>query len=392
MDQVILIANPGSASRKYGLYQGEALRATLHFEHLDGKMTCTLGQAENTREIPVNITDLSDSSNQILSILQFNNVLRSDEKISYVGVRIVAPSDYFLRDMVIDNSVVDRLKSLEVRAPLHIRATMQEITSLKQNFVDAKIVGISDSAFHITKPDYAWGYGLPVEDAAKLEVKRYGYHGISMAAATNVLSQTGNLVPKMIICHLGSGASLTAIKDGKSVDNTMGYSPLEGLIMATRSGTIDPTAVGVLRDALGLDNTAMEYYLNTKGGLLGLSGISSEIPELLKLEAQDNPRAHFAMETYLYNVKKAVGQMSGALGGADGLVFTGTVGERAVSIRERIVSGLEYLGFTLDKDMNNQCQRPTQLEKINTQQSKPILVIPTDESAEMCRRVIRLIK
>ena len=225
------------------------------------------------------------------------------------------------------------------------------------------------------------------EDANRLEVKRYGYHGISLASVVYLLEKEHKLLARMVVCHLGSGSSVTAMRDGESVDTSMGYSPLEGLVMATRSGTIDPVAVGVLRDALGLDNTSMEEYLNTKGGLLGLSGTSSEIPQLLQAEINGDQRAHLALETYIHIVRKTIGQMVAALDGVDGLVFTGTVGERAVMICQRITDGLDYLNLVLDLETNKQYERPVKITTISQPHSRPIFVVPTDEAGEMCRRI-----
>jgi acetate kinase len=362
MEPLTLIDNPGSSSRKYGLYAGGAQLASLHFEHNQGQYVCSVSVGDKIREFPVDISDISESTNHILPILKDTGALKETETIVSAGMRIVAPS-------------------------LHISATLEEIHLIQQNFPGVKLIGISDSAFHKSKPGYAWNYGLPLEDADRLEVKRYGYHGISLASATNLLEKEHKLLARMVVCHLGSGASVTAIRDGESVDNSMGYSPLEGLVMATRSGTIDPVAVGVLRDELGFDNESMEEYLNTKGGLLGLSGTSSEIPELIQSEAAGDSRANLALETYIHTVRKTIGQMVAALDGIDGLVFTGTVGERSVTIRQRITAGLDYLNLVIDPVTNKACERPTKITTISQPHSRPIFVVPTDEAGEMCRRI-----
>jgi acetate kinase len=387
MEPLTLIDNPGSSSRKYGLYTGETQRASLYFEHNEGRYVCNVSVDGKEREFPVDISGVSESTSHVLPILRDAGVLQENEKVMRVGMRIVAPSDYFLEDHLIDEDVIKRLEALKPRALIHITATLEEVRLMKQNFPDAKIIGISDSAFHASKPDYAWQYGLPLEDANRLEVKRYGYHGISLASGVYLLEKEHKLLARMVVCHLGSGASVTAIRDGESIDTSMGYSPLEGLVMATRSGSIDPIAVSVLRDSLGFDNNAMEEYLNTKCGLLGLSGTSSEIPQLLEAETNGDRRAHLAMETYIHTVRKTIGQMVAALDGVDGLVFTGTVGERAVTVRQRIAEGLDYLNLVINPDTNKQCERPVKITTISQPHSRPIFVVPTDEADEMCRRV-----
>jgi acetate kinase len=240
----------------------------------------------------------------------------------------------------------------------------------------------------MTKPDFAWNYGIRLEDADKHDIKRFGYHGLSLASVIHTLRAYEKLPPRVVVCHLGSGASVTAVYHGKSFDTTMGYSPLEGLVMATRSGSIDPTAVRVLQAELGLSSDAMEEYLNKQSGLLGLSGVSSDIRELVEYESNGHHHASLALQTYVHNVQKAVGQMVAAMGGVDVLVFTGTVGERSFVMRERIVQKLHYLDFLLDGHTNRACEGPSELAVISRlAHSRPIFVVPASEEAEMVRRI-----
>lgn len=381
---IILIANPGSASRKYALYKGEYEQAGLHFEWENGKVICTLRRDGEQHTISTGISDITQAASQLTTVLKDNDLLQDTEHIEKIGLRIVAPSSYFLKDHLVDNDFVKRLKDLEPRAPLHIAATLDELRILRDQFSNAVVVGVSDSAFHASKPDYAWNYGISLEDADMFEIKRFGYHGLS---AASVVHQLKVIPSKLIVCHLGSGASVTAILDGKSVDNSMGYSPLEGIIMSTRSGSIDPTAIHALKDARGFDDTAMEDYLNNRSGLLGLGG-SSDIRELLRREIDGDNQSRLALATYAYSVQKAIAQMTAALGGIDALVLTGTVGERSTPMRERIVEQLSYINLVLDKHNNSNCQAPKEITKISPADSKPIFVIPTQESAEIARRVI----
>lgn len=385
MESLILVANPGSASRKYALFEGKTLRAQLHFEYVDGRVMCTLQQDGEPRNLDVGVKNIETAAEHVLQIFRQQGALRNDEQISRIGLRIVAPSSFFLQDHVMDDEVVGKLKDLAEHAPIHITATLAELTQLQQQFPDAPIVGVSDSAFHITKPDHAWNYGLPLDDADRLEIKRFGYHGISVASVINTLHQAEKLPPKVIVAHLGSGVSVTAVLHGKSIDTTMGYSPLEGVIMSTRAGSIDPTAVRAIKTALQLDDAGVEEYLNTKSGLLGLGG-SGDIRELLQREADGDHRAALALATYVYSVQKAIGQMAATLGGVDALVFTGTVGERSAQIRQRVMHGMLYLDLEIDEATNNECYAPNKLTIVSRlAKSKPIFVVPAREAVYIAK-------
>lgn len=383
---LILIANPGSASRKYALYQAEILRGELHFEWLRGKVVCTLKRSVDQQEaILLDIPDLTMAAGQVVTIFESKGVLRKGEMIRRIGLRIVAPGAYFLQDRIIDKAFIDHLEAAKLHAPLHIAATLQELYTLQKQFT-VPVVGISDSAFHSTKPEHAWNYGLPLSDVDRFDIKRFGYHGLSVASVVGALEAIDAHNAKTIVCHLGSGVSVSAVQDGKSVDTTMGYSPLEGAIMATRSGSIDWSAAQALKTALRLDDAAFETYLNTASGLQGLGG-SSDIRELLEREADGDHYAHLALETYIYNIQKAVGQMTAALNGVDQLVFTGTVGERSAAIRERTLHRFEYLNLVLNKQDNANCIAPNEATDISLgAHPKPIYVIPANESWAMAQR------
>jgi len=383
-----LITNPGSASRKYALYRDDREVASLHFEYREGRIACTGYFGDRTEPIDIDVHDLSDAAGQVLPILQSHNLIHDSETIDRIGLRIVAPSSYFLQDRVMDEETVSRLRELESRAPLHIGATLREFETLHDVFPHTTIVGVSDSAFHASKPDYAWNYGVRLQDADRFEIKRFGYHGISVASIVRTLHQIDKLPPKVIVAHLGSGASITAVNGGQSLDNTMGYSPLEGLIMATRVGSIDPTASNMLQTQLHLDDEQMEDYLNSHSGLLGLSEVSSAVNELLEHEERGNHNAHLALETYVFTIQKAIGAMAAALGGADMLVFTGAVGERSAITRQRITDRLHYMDFIIDEEANGACVDPREATRISAlARSKPIYVVPTNESNEMVRHI-----
>lgn len=385
--ELTLIANPGSASRKYALFAGDKIRAQLHFEYLDYHIVCTIHRDGKYEHAQIDLKDFTDVASKLLDLLHEHKLLTDKEHISRIGLRIVAPSSFFLEDHEIFDDVISRLEALKPHAPMHIAVTLHELHALGKVFKDVPIVGVSDSAFHITKPDYAWNYGLPLEDADRLEIKRFGYHGISVASVVRTLHEAEKLPPKVIVCHLGSGASVTAVHGGKSVDTTMGYSPLEGVIMSTRSGTIDFTAVRALKEAFNYDDQQVDEYLNKHSGLQGLGG-SADIRELLQREAYGDHKAHLALRTYVFSVQKAVGQMAAALGGADALVFTGTVGERSAAIRERITKRLHFLDFIIDDEENEKCEGTKAIDTVSRlAHSKPVYVVQADETGEMARHV-----
>lgn len=384
MDSLILVSNPGSASRKYALFQGTKPIAQLHFEYDKGKVVCGVLFDDQERQTTVDASDINESVHYLIPIFKEYDLLPDDKHIGHIGLRVVAPSSFFLKDRLMDSETIEKLEKIRPHAPLHIEATLQEFHGLKERFPHTPIIGVSDSTFHADKPDYAWNYGLPLHDADRFEIKRFGYHGLSFASAVRNLRSSGRIPPRMVICHLGSGASVAAVWHGKGRDTTMGYSPLEGLIMATRSGSIDIVAAQVLKHELNLDDLGLQEYLNKKSGLLGLSGKSSDIRDLLEFETNGDHHAKLALQTYVYTVQKFIGQMTAVLGGVDMLVFTGTVGERSASIRKRIMEAFDYLEFTLDAKSNEKCigpDSPTCISRLA--QSKPIFVVPADESQEI---------
>lgn len=383
---LILIANPGSASRKYALFGGNTERARLHFEWIDTTIHCTL-TTSSKQEVSVEIDSLDDALAAVMPILRSYKILRDDEHIQFIGLRVVAPGSYFLEDHKVDNTFIKHLERAKEHAPLHVTATLTELTFLRDFFKDCSTFAISDSTFHSTKPDRAWNYGLSLELADAHDIKRFGYHGLS---ALSVLGQIPS-TKKLIICHLGSGASVMAVQDGKSMDTTMGFSPLEGVIMSTRSGSVDLGAINILKNILHYDDVAIEKYLNEESGLLGLGG-SSDIRELLEQESRPDQKAHLALETYVYSIQKAIGTMAAALNGADALVFTGTVGERSAPIRKRITEQLEYLGFSLHEAVNVKEIAPSAVTSIQDSSSKPVYVVPVHEEKIIAERVKQISK
>lgn len=393
---LVLVANPGSSSRKYALYsQGKfslEQKAAVNIETSSKGLICTvhIGDSDG-QEHPIDFSDVTDSATHVEQIMRSAGVLDENENIDAIAIRIVAPNSYFMRDHIVDAEFMEKFTAAKELAPIHISNILHELELLRQAHPQSTIIGVSDSAFHVTKPSYAWNYGINLQDADTYDIKRFGYHGLSVQASIDTLWGMGKLPPKVVVCHLGSGSSITAVFHGRSLDTTMGYSPLEGVLMATRSGSIDMVAANVLQNKLGLNDEQMEEYLNHQGGLLGLGG-SNDIRELVERESNGDHLAHLALSTLVHSYHKAIGGMVAALGGADMLVFTGTVGERSAILRKRIIAHFQSADFLLDSSTNEQClnpEKPTFISKMT--QSKPIIVIPTNESLQIAKRAYALV-
>lgn len=385
--QLILVANPGSASRKYGLYRAGECIANLHFEWVGAKIVCTVETKEDRFETPVGAKDLEHVVEHVDAMLLRSGTLHHGDSIDGIGLRVVAPSGFFLENHKFTQHVHEKLVALERVSPLHIGIVLEEYGLLETVFKGIPIFAISDSAFHASKPDYAWNYAIDLADADTYEIKRYGYHGLSVRSAVRQLTKHDRLASKIVVAHLGSGCSVTALHGGKSLDTTMGYSPLEGLVMATRSGAIDYSAVASLQLQSGKSDAEIEQYLNKQSGLLGLGG-SSDIRELVEREKQGDAKAHLALNSFVYGVQKGIAAMTAALGGIDALVFTGTVGERSSIMRRRIVDRMHYLDLILDTKANDVVTDPLGLDIVSRLAgSKPVYVVHADEAGEIARQV-----
>lgn len=387
MDSVILVANPGSASRKYALYASGQLLLKVHFEIIDKAVYVTT--SHDAQPHAVDISHISFACTQLKEIIARVLPDFTLASVKGIGLRVVAPSTYFQADHRFDKPMVEKLKALEPTSPLHIQAVLSEHLILKREFPDAPIVGISDSAALANKPDKTMYYGIPFQDSQKLDIKRFGYHGLSFQSAIETLRTADKLAARTIICHLGGGASVAAVRHGRIIDSSMGFSPLEGLLMATRSGSLDVEAYEYLKTKLGMNAKQTYEYLNTRSGLLGVSEYSSDIRELLAAE-DTTPGARRALNQYVYRVQQAIGAMAAALGGADSLIFTGTVGERSREIRRRVTSKLLYLGFSIYDNHNTHLKQLHELSKPGAPAS--IYVVPADEEVQIANSTEEILR
>jgi acetate kinase len=387
VEPLVLAVNPGSASRKYALFKGRRELARLHYEYENDRVICNIFTESEDLTKAVDINNIGDSFSLVMPILQEYGLIKNAKEIPTIGIRIVAPSEYFLQDRLMDDYALGELINTEAKAPIHVKASIDELESIRQIAPDSRVIGVSDSSFHITKPDVAWNYGINLAMADRLGIKRFGYHGLSNASVVRAFN--GDVPRRMVVCHVGSGVSVSAILNGVSQDNTMGYTPLEGVIMASRSGSLDTGAALLIRQHLGLNEHDLELYLNKQSGLLGLSGSSGDIRLLVDASNGGDHLADLALRTYAYNIKKAIGQMVAVLDGIDALVFTGTAGLRSSYMRNLITENLDYFGLGIDKLRNDKCYEPIKPTVISKRtRVAQIIVMPINEEYEIANHAV----
>jgi acetate kinase len=308
-------------------------------------------------------------------------------QINNIAFRIVHGGEKYKSPTLLNDNVIKELSLLNDLAPLHNPIALNYIRFFKQLYTNAKFIGVFDTAFHQSMPKKSYLYAIPYEFYETYKIRRYGFHGISNQYLTSELSILEPGVSKVINCHLGSGASITAVLDNKSIDTSMGFTPLEGLIMGTRPGDIDDGAIHYLMNKLHMSVKDMQDIENNYSGLLGISGISADMRELLMYEAQGHNRSKLAIAMYIYRIQRYIGMYSASLHGIDALVFSGGVGTGSDIIRQRICEGLEYLGIKIDNKLNDNQQNVKSNLKISTNNSIPIWIIPTNEELQIAREV-----
>ena len=322
------------------------------------------------------------------------SVLRSLDELDAVGHRMVHGGEKFNKSVLLTPQVMEAFAACNDLAPLHNPANIKGVNAVSALLPNIPQVGVFDTAFHQTMPDYAYMYALPYELYAKYGVRRYGFHGTSHRYVSQRVCEFLGVKPegkKIITCHIGNGASIAAVKDGKCVDTSMGLTPLEGLIMGTRSGDIDAGAVTFLMDKLGLDTKGISNLLNKQSGLLGVSEGFSDFRDILAGIANGNDKARLAKEMYCYRIKKYIGEYAAAMGGVDIILFTGGAGENQYEVREGATKGLEFMGIKLDDAKNKACRAKEAI--LSTDDSKvTICCIPTDEELMIALDTLELTK
>ena len=367
----ILVLNAGSSSLKFNLFDSTP----------DSERVLTKGEVER-------VTSMADAIKTMFD--RVTNVL-GNTNVEAVGHRIVHGGDQFHQSVIIDADVEKQIDELSVLAPLHNPHSLEAFRAAREHVPHATHVAVFDTAFHHTLPPRAYAYGLPYEYLTEKKIRRYGFHGISHRYVSWRFAQLHGKTRadyKMITCHLGNGCSVCAIDRGKSIDTSMGFTPLEGLIMGTRSGDVDAGAILYLITNQGMTPPALLQSLNSASGLKGLSGISNDMRDLLREAGHGNERAQLAVDAFCYRARKYIGSYLAAMNGADVLIFAGGIGENAAAIRAQICEGLDNLGIAIDNEANN---RDSQDPREIGNSSIAVWVVPTDEELLIARDTIRCI-
>ena len=382
----ILVLNCGSSSIKYKLFdmttkevlaQGGIEKIGLVGSFL--KLTLPNGEKKILeKDLPEHTAGIEFILNTLVS--PEYGAIKSLDEINAVGHRMVHGGERFSESVLLNKEVLDAFIACNDLAPLHNPANLKGVNAVSAILPNVPQVGVFDTAFHQTMPDYAYMYAIPYELYEKYGVRRYGFHGTSHRYVSQRVCEFLGVDPKgkkIITCHIGNGGSISAIKDGKCIDTSMGLTPLEGLVMGTRSGDIDAGAVTFIMEKEGLNATGISNLLNKKSGVLGVSGVSSDMRELEAAVAAGNPKAILAEKMYFYRIKKYIGAYAAALGGVDIILFTGGVGENQANCRSEVCEGLEFMGVKIDLEKNKVRGEEA---IISADDSKvTVAVIPTDE-------------
>ena len=396
----ILVINCGSSSLKYQLINSESeeVLAKGLCERIGIDGSCITHQPKGGEKVKTEIAMPTHTQAVAAVIEKLTDekvgVVKSLAEIDAVGHRIVHGGEKFASSVVIDAEVMKAIEDCNDLAPLHNPANLIGINSCKEIMPDVPMVAVFDTAFHQTMPKKAYLYGLPYEYYEKYKVRRYGFHGTSHDFVSNRVAEIMGRKRedlKIIVCHLGNGASVSAVKNGKCVDTSMGLTPLEGLIMGTRSGDIDPAIVSFLADKEGKTADEIINICNKKSGVLGLSGgVSSDFRDLAQAAADGNEKADIALKTWAYHVAKYVGAYAAAMNGVDVIAFTAGVGENNVDARAEVCSYLGYLGVTINAEANK--KRGEEVEISTPDSTTKVYVVPTDEELAIAIETARLVK
>ena len=394
----ILVINCGSSSLKYQLINSETegvlAKGLCERIGIDGMLTYQPEGGEKEKS-EIAIPTHTEAINAVLAALtnEKSGVIKSLSEVGAVGHRVVHGGEKFTSSCLINDESMKAIEECNDLAPLHNPANLIGIRACQELMPGVPMVAVFDTAFHQTMPDVAYTYGIPYEYYEKYKVRRYGFHGTSHSY---VSKRTAEIVGKpydqmkIIVCHLGNGASISAVNCGKSVDTSMGLTPLEGLVMGTRSGDLDPAIIDFVGKKEGLSLDEMNEVLNKKSGMLGISGVSSDGRDLEAAAETGNKRAQLALDVFDYRVIKYIGAYAAAMNGVDAIAFTAGIGENNIKMRKDVCSSLTYLGVKLDEEKNNVRGEE---RIISADDSKvQVLLVPTNEELAIARETLALVK
>ena len=394
----ILVINCGSSSLKYQLINSETegvlAKGLCERIGIDGMLTYQPEGGEKEKS-EIAMPTHTEAINAVLAALtnEKSGVIKSLSEVGAVGHRVVHGGEKFTSSCLINDASMKAIEECNDLAPLHNPANLIGIRACQELMPGVPMVAVFDTAFHQTMPDVAYTYGIPYEYYEKYKVRRYGFHGTSHSY---VSKRTAEIVGKpydqmkIIVCHLGNGASISAVNCGKSVDTSMGLTPLEGLVMGTRSGDLDPAIIDFVGKKEGLSLDEMNEVLNKKSGMLGISGVSSDGRDLEAAAETGNKRAQLALDVFDYRVIKYIGAYAAAMNGVDAIAFTAGIGENNIKMRKDVCSSLTYLGVKLDEEKNNVRGEE---RIISADDSKvQVLLVPTNEELAIARETLALVK
>ena len=390
----VLIINAGSSSLKYQLMNPEtgavSAKGLCERIYIDGRLTHNANGKKVVKDIPM--PTHSEAIEAVLAILvdPVDGVIKSTDEIDAVGHRVLHGGMEFFDSCIIDDAVIAAIEKCIPLGPLHNPANLMGIRACQAVMPKTPQVAVFDTAFHMTMPPVAYRYAIPTEYYKNYSIRRYGFHGTSHKYVTKrAIELMGTKDIKLVNCHLGNGSSLSAVKDGKCQDTSMGLTPLAGVPMGTRSGDLDPAVVQFVMNKYGMSADECLNMLNKKSGVLALSGVSSDFRDIEGEAEKGNEDCQLALDKFAYEVRKYIGSYAAALGGLDCLVFTAGVGENSASMRARICSGLEFLGVKLDPEKNNTRGKEA---IISADDSKvTVWVIPTNEELMIAQDTAELV-
>lgn len=389
--KIFLVLNSGSSSEKFSLYEGEDEVCSLYFEGIEEggkkKFICTITRADGSEErVDKTWSSLDTAFKEAKAIFEKEGFINEAHPLDGILVRVVAAGKYFSKNHIVDDETMKELEKVQVTNPLHVPGTERGIKNARETFAGVPVIIMSDSEALTRDSRKDTEYALPKEIVEEFDLGRWGAHGASYGYMMDRIPELGLLEKKMVVCHLGSGCSVTALVDGKPAYTSMGETPLEGLMSSTRTGSIDPTIGALLGEKLGAAEAIK--LMNKQSGLLAMAG-SNDMREIIAGAEEDNADAAGAYNLFIDGVAGKIGEFSAKMGGVDAIVFTATIGERSIPVRSSIISKLEFMGFKIKNDAK--LDKTKGYANVADEGSKPIYIIPTNEAAYMIKKASELV-